>query len=248
MKKHLSRILKWQLLWMCFFVAGASLAQEDDAGFSPRDSMDRFGAIGLRPGIFFNLNEDNQFNLPLLGVFIDYSFGKFHHSIELDFLTRKAKKIFRNTNSPCFTYHFSVKAASWKKMNVHTGVFANCRKDVLTRHQYFHPNDTSFSFSVSGFHTIFSLGPSVDLTRKIFFPGKKSFMTVGARIAYSFDILGYGTTFYSAQNKSTDMWQRIKVSDRFQKDVFVVTLKVGWGKLAERIVKKEVALGLDVSD
>ncbi len=245
MRKHLSKVVKWQFLWIAVLMAGNASSQNLESEVAFDDSLDRFGAIGMRPGIFFNLNEKNSFTMSSLGVFLDYSFGKFNHSIELDFLVRKPKKFFKNAYSPCFNYHFSMKTLTWNNFNLHSGLFVNCRKDVLSRKQYYQPNDTVFSYSKEGFHTIFSFGPSLEISRKVFFPGKKSFLSLGARFAYSFDILGYGTTANSSQAKSTGLWEKIRAQDRFQRDAFALTLKIGWGKLIARIEKPDYGLQIE---
>lgn len=236
MKRHLQKIIGWQVSALLLFTANTALAQSEAAQKVFPDSLDRYGAVGLRPGVFQCLSEENQFGLPILGPFIDYSFGKYRHSIEIDFLTTRPLKFFKNAYSPCLTYHFAVKKQLPNHMELFLGAFVNCRKDFVNRRQYFTPHDTS-DFK-RGFHTIFSLGPSVEVSRRLFLRNKTSFFAVGARIAYSFDILGYGSTYNTAYGMPVDYWQKIPPQERFLRDALMFTLRLGWGKLVKSNVPK----------
>lgn len=228
MKKQVSLAIKLQFLWMLLFSAGTLSAQKADSLEIFKDSMDRYGAIGIRPGAFFNLNKENRFTLPVMGVFIDYSFGKFRHSIEMDFLTRRARKFFKNTYSPCLTYHFAVKKQLKHQMELYGGAFVNCRKDVLNCREYMDPLDSSYF--KRGFHTILSAGPSVEINRRFFYGSRNSFLMLGMRLAYSFDILGFGSTYYGMGIPPSGSG-RIAAAERFQRDAVALTLKLAWGKL-----------------
>lgn len=223
----LSLIAKFTFSCILFF-AMKTLAAQSDSLVIVEDSLDRYGTVGLRSGAFYNINKENRFMMPVTGVFINYSFGKYMHSIEIDFLTRRFKKFFRNAYSPCLTYGFAVKKQLKYKMELHTGGFVNCRKDIFTERQYISPFDTS-AFK-RGNHTVFSFGPSVEITRRIFFPGKNNFLNLGARITYSFDLFGFGSTYFPEEMIFEDFGP-LAPKDRFQRDVMTFTLKIGWGKL-----------------
>lgn len=229
------QVFRLYFLCILFFASGTVSAQKIESIKIASDSLDRYGAIGLRPGIFNNLKKENQFTSATWGVFIDYNFGKYRHSIEIDFLAKRFRKIFRNTYAPCFTYHFSVKKQLPGKMELHPGVFFNCRKDMPNRKETYIFNDTAYL--KSGQHTIFSIGPSIELSRRIFFSERNGFLTLGFRIAYSFDLMGFGYTFKGPFIPVTDRkW--VVPADRFQKDVLTFTLKIGWGKFVrpEKII------------
>lgn len=223
MTRQLSRVAKLQFLWMLFFSIHSVSAQTVDSREVVKDSMDRYGSFGIRPGAFFNLKKENRFASAALGVFLDYNFGIFRHSIEIDFLTKRYRKFFRNAYSPCLTYHFAIKKQLNNQMELHPGIFVNCRKDVINRKEYVQFNDT-IAYYITGRHTIVSIGPSLEISRRIFFPGKNNFITLGSRIAYSFDILGFS---------SPKSQERLTSSSRFQKDALTFTLKIGWGKLIQ---------------
>lgn len=224
-------------LWIVLFTSQSVDAQTVSAVKIGPDSLDRYGVFGIRPGMFLNLKKENRFASATCGVFLDYNFGKFRHSIELDFLTKSFRKFFRNAYSPCFAYHFSVKKQLRGKMELHPGIFINCRRDMPNRRESFNFNDTAYL--KTGQHTIFSIGPSIEISRRVFFSEKNGFLVFGLRAAYSFDILGFGN-IYEGPNTSGDRQGWIASSKRFQKDALVFTLKIGWGKFVrpERVPPK----------
>ena len=227
MIRKLSSFARLFFIGMLFFSIQMVSAQKVESVRIEPDSLDRYGAIGIRPGMFNNIKKENQFTSASWGVFLDYNFGKYRHSIEIDFLAKRFRKFFRNTYSPCFTYHFAVKKQLPGKMELHPGVFLNYRRDIENQKETYYFNDTAYL--KRGLHNILSVGPSIELSRRIFFSERNGFLTLGFRVAYSFDIMGFGNTFKGPfLPESSRRW--VVTRDRFQRDALVVTLKIGWGK------------------
>ena len=209
------------VFFFCSCIAGAQ-----DSIPASRNPLHLNGVIGVSPGMFFNLNKQNTFKLASLGIFMDYNFGKYRHSMELDFLTIKPRKFLRNAESPSLSYRLSYRVRTVSRFDFYGGLFCSLRKDLLHKDDYFRNYDT-LSPVAKGFQNILSIGPSVEVSRKVMLFSKVNFLEFTARIAYSFDLAGFGT--YDIYPEVSYNKRFLKPRERFQRDAFYINLRIGWG-------------------
>ena len=208
------------------FYANNSYAQDSTV----IDPESRFNSAGIKQGGFVNVNPQNNFGLGIVGVYLGFNFGDYYTNVEVDFLAKGYRKLFRGLAHPGFELNVTRRLLSLGKFDFQAGLSTVYRMDMNQKSRLTALQDST-NLDYSGETSSLSIGPLVRVMYKLGGRGRV-FSELSVDLQYNFDVFGHGHVYQL--NASNSYHGYIPARFRMQRDVFSLELRIGIGQYTRK--------------
>ena len=194
------------------------------------DPESRFNSAGIKQGGFVNVNPQNNFGLGIVGVYLGFNFGEYYTNLEVDFLAKGYRKLFKGMTHPGFEINVTRRFLSLGKLDFQAGLSAVYRLDMSQKSRLIVLQDST-NLDYSGETSSLAIGPLVRVMYKLGGRGRV-FSELSVDLQYNFDVFGHGHVYQL--NASNSYHGYIPGRFRMQRDVFSLELRIGIGQYTRK--------------